>query len=97
MNRRGLLSALVLALAVSAPAFADTTPVHAGDYRNTSLYSQNNGPRTRAEVLAELEQARHDGTVERLRKETSYAQGLDLVPRPYRPTPEGNQLAGAGR
>ncbi|KVN67662.1 DUF4148 domain-containing protein [Burkholderia stagnalis] len=97
MNRRGLLSALVLALAVSAPAFADTTPVHAGDYRNMSLYSQNNGPRTRAEVLAELEQARHDGTVERLRKETSYAQGLDLVPRPYRPTPEGNQLAGAGR
>ncbi|KVD85211.1 hypothetical protein WS63_22850 [Burkholderia stagnalis] len=97
MNRRGLLSALVLALAVSAPAFADTTPVHAGDSRNTSLYSQNNGPRTRAEVLAELEQARHDGTVERLRKETSYAQGLDLVPRPYRPTPEGNQLAGAGR
>ncbi|RQS62973.1 DUF4148 domain-containing protein [Burkholderia sp. Bp8963] len=97
MKRRSLLSALALALAVSAPAFADTNTGHAGDYGNTSWYTQSNAPRTRAEVRAELEQAQHEGTVAYLRKATSYAQGLDLVPRPYRPTPEGNQLAGAGR
>ncbi|KVD80281.1 DUF4148 domain-containing protein [Burkholderia ubonensis] len=97
MKRRGLLSTLALALVVSAPAFADTDTGHAGDYGNTSLHAQSNGPRTRAEVRAELEQAQRDGTVAYIRKATSYAQGLDLVPRPYRPTPEGNQLAGAGR
>lgn len=96
MNRRALLSTLALALAVSAPAFADTDTGHAGDYGNTSWYHQNS-PRTRAEVRAELEQAQHDGTVAYLRKATSYAQGLDLTPRPYRATPEGSQLAGAGR
>ncbi|OJA37169.1 hypothetical protein BGV47_18355 [Burkholderia ubonensis] len=97
MKRRGLFSTLALALVVSAPAFADTDTGHAGDYGNTSLYAQSNGPRTRAEVRAELEQSQRDGTVAYIRKATSYAQGLDLVPRPYRPTPEGNQLAGAGR
>ncbi|WP_010090077.1 DUF4148 domain-containing protein [Burkholderia ubonensis] len=97
MKRHGLLSTLALALVVSAPAFADADAGHAGDYGNTSLYAQSNGPRTRAEVRAELEQAQRDGTVAYIRKATSYAQGLDLVPRPYRPTPEGNQLAGAGR
>ncbi|KWF09757.1 DUF4148 domain-containing protein [Burkholderia ubonensis] len=97
MKRRSLLSTLALALVVSAPAFADTDTGHAGGYGNTSLYAQSNGPRTRAEVRAELEQAQRDGTVAYIRKATSYAQGLDLVPRPYRPTPEGNQLAGAGR
>ncbi|MFP3747818.1 DUF4148 domain-containing protein, partial [Achromobacter sp. SIMBA_011] len=55
MNRRHLLSALALALAVSAPAFADTNTRQAGDYGNTSSYTQhNNGPRTRAEVSAEV-------------------------------------------
>ncbi|WP_431824147.1 DUF4148 domain-containing protein [Burkholderia sp. F1] len=97
MKRRGLLSALALALVVSAPAFADADTGHAGDYGNTSWYAQANGPRTRADVRAELEQAQRDGTVAYIRKATSYAQGLDLVPRPYRATPEGNQLAGAGR
>ncbi|AIO36411.1 DUF4148 domain-containing protein [Burkholderia pseudomultivorans] len=97
MNRRNLLSAVALALAVSAPAFADTSAPHAGDYGNTSWYSQHNGPRTRAEVNAEVEQARRDGTLAYLRKATSYPQGLELAQGPYRPTPEGNQLAGAGR
>lgn len=95
MNRRHLLSALALAVTVSAPAFADTGIGHAGDYGNTSWYGHST--RTRAEVRAELEQARNEGTVAYLRKATSYAQGPDSAPAPYRPTPEGNQLAGAGR
>ncbi|MBN3506269.1 DUF4148 domain-containing protein [Burkholderia cenocepacia] len=97
MNRRHLLSALALALAVSAPAFADSSTPHAGDYGNTSWYSQHNGPRTRAEVSAEVVQARKDGTLAYLRKATSYPQGLELAQSPYRSTPEGNQLAGGGR
>lgn len=98
MNRRHLLSAVALALAVSAPAFADTNTPHAGDYGNTSWYSQhNNGPRTRAEVSAEVVQARRDGTLAWLRKANSYPQGLEVAQGPYRPTPEGNQLAGGGR
>lgn len=84
MNRRHLLSAFAVALAISAPAFADSGTPH-------------NGPRTRAEVRAEVEQARRDGTLAYLRKATSYPQGLELAQAPYRPTPEGNQLAGAGR
>ena len=98
MNRRHLLSAIALALAVSAPAFADTSAPHAGDYGNTSWYSQhNNGPRTRAEVSAEVVQARRDGTLTWLRKANSYPQGLEVAQGPYRPTQEGNQLAGGGR
>ncbi|KVL30953.1 hypothetical protein WT97_17035 [Burkholderia sp. MSMB1459WGS] len=97
MNRRHLLSALALTLAVSAPAFADSDTSHAGDSGNTSWSAQHNGPRTRAEVSAEVEQARKDGTLAYLRKATSYPQGLELAQGPYRPTPEGNQLAGAGR
>ncbi|EEE05603.1 MULTISPECIES: DUF4148 domain-containing protein [Burkholderia] len=97
MNRRHLLSAVAVALAVSAPAFADTDAPHVGDYGNTSSYTQHNGPRTRAEVRAEVEQARRDGTLAYLRKATSYPQGIELAQGPYRPTPEGNQLAGAGR
>ena len=98
MNSRHLLSAVALALAVSAPAFADTNPPHAGDYGNTSWYSQhNNGPRTRAEVSAEVVQARNDGTLAYLRKATSYPQGLELAQGPYRSMPESNQLAGGGR
>lgn len=84
MNRRHLLSAFAVALAISAPAFADSGTPHSG-------------PRTRAEVRAEVEQARRDGTLAYLRKATSYPQGLELAQAPYRPTPEGNQLAGAGR
>jgi hypothetical protein len=95
MNRRGLLSALALTLAVAAPAFADTGTGHAGDYGNTSWYGHS--VKTRAEVRAEVEQAQRDGTLAYLRKSTSYAQGLDVMPRPYRSTPEGNQLTGAGR
>ncbi|MGS0894749.1 DUF4148 domain-containing protein [Burkholderia stagnalis] len=97
MNHRHLLSAVALALAVSAPAFADSGAPHAGDYGNTSWYSRHDGPRTRAEVSAEVEQARRDGTLAYLRKANSYPQGLELAQGPYRPTPEGNQLAGAGR
>ncbi|RKU00493.1 DUF4148 domain-containing protein [Burkholderia sp. Nafp2/4-1b] len=98
MNRRHLLSAVALALAVSAPSFADTDAPHAGDYGNTSSYSQhNNGPRTRAEVNAEVEQARKDGTLAYLRKATSYPQGLELAQGPYRSMPESNQLAGGAR
>ncbi|RAC50897.1 DUF4148 domain-containing protein, partial [Burkholderia multivorans] len=48
MNRRHLLSAVAVALAVSVPAFADTDTPHVGDYGNTSSYTQHNGPRTRA-------------------------------------------------
>ncbi|KVE03989.1 MULTISPECIES: DUF4148 domain-containing protein [Burkholderia] len=97
MNRRHLLSALALTLAVSAPAFADSGTPHAGDYGNTSWYSQHNGPRTRAEVSAEVVQARKDGTLAYLRKATSYPQGLELAQGAYRPMPESNQLAGGGR
>ncbi|HKT65549.1 DUF4148 domain-containing protein [Burkholderia sp. 22313] len=98
MNHRHLLSAVALALAVSAPAFADTNTPHAGDYGNTAWYTQHdNGPRTRAEVNAEVVQARRDGTLAWLRKANSYPQGLELAQGPYRPTPEGNQLAGGGR
>ncbi|WP_338640548.1 DUF4148 domain-containing protein [Burkholderia pyrrocinia] len=97
MNRRHLFSALALALAVSAPAFADSGTPHAGDYGNTSGYSQHYGPRTRAEVSAEVEQARRDGTLAYLRKATSYPQGLELAQGPYRPMQESNQLAGGGR
>ncbi|KFL53022.1 DUF4148 domain-containing protein [Burkholderia pyrrocinia] len=97
MNRRTLLSAVTLALAVSAPAFADSGTPHAGDYSNTSWYTQHNGPRTRAEVSAEVEQARRDGTLAYLRKATSYPQGLELAQGPYRSMPESNQLAGGGR
>ena len=98
MNRRHLLSAVALALAVSAPAFADTNTPHAGDYGNTSWYAQHdNGPRTRADVSAEVVQARRDGTLAWLRKANSYPQGLEVAQGPYRPTPEGNQLAGGGR
>lgn len=97
MNRRHLLSALALTLAVSAPAFADSGTSHAGDYGNTSWYSQHNGPRTRAEVSAEVEQARKDGTLAYLRKANSYPQGLELAQGPYRSLPESNQLAGGGR
>ncbi|ACB67681.1 conserved hypothetical protein [Burkholderia ambifaria MC40-6] len=98
MNRRHLLSALALALAVSAPAFADTNPPQAGDYGNASSYTQhNNGPRTRAEVSAEVAQARRDGTLAWLRKANSYPQGLELAQGPYRSMPESNQLAGGGR
>ncbi|RQZ19344.1 DUF4148 domain-containing protein [Burkholderia sp. Bp9031] len=98
MNRRHLLSAVALALAVSAPAFADTNAPHAGEYGNTSWYTQHsNGPRTRAEVRAEVEQARRDGTLAWLRKANSYPQGLELAQGPYRSMPESNQLAGGGR
>ena len=98
MNRRHLLSAVAVALAVSAPAFADTTTPHAGDYGNTSWYSQHgNDPRTRAEVSAEVVQARRDGTLAWLRKANSYPQGLELAQGPYRSMPESNQLAGGGR
>jgi hypothetical protein len=97
MNRRHLLSALTLALAVSAPAFADSSTPHAGDYGNTSWYSQHYGPRTRADVSAEVEQARRDGTLAYLRKANSYPQGLELAQGPYRPMQESNQLAGGGR
>ncbi|MBY8610327.1 DUF4148 domain-containing protein [Burkholderia arboris] len=97
MNRRHLLSALALTLAVSAPAFADSGMPHAGDYGNTSWYSQHYGPRTRAEVSAEVEQARKDGTLAYLRKVNSYPQGLEVAQGPYRPMQESNQLAGGGR
>jgi len=98
MNHRHFISVVALTLAVSAPAFADTNTRHAGDYGNTSWYSQhNNGPRTRAEVSAEVVQARRDGTLARLRKANSYPQGLELAQGPYRPLPEGNQLGGGGR
>ncbi|AWV02549.1 DUF4148 domain-containing protein [Burkholderia sp. JP2-270] len=97
MNRRTLLSAVTLALAVSAPAFADSGTPHADDYGNTSRYSQHYGPRTRAEVSAEVEQARRDGTLAYLRKANSYPQGLELAQGPYRSMPESNQLAGGGR
>lgn len=97
MNRRSLLSALAITLAVSAPAFADSGTPHAGDYGNTSWYSQHYGARTRAEVNAEVEQARKDGTLAYLRKANSYPQGLELAQGPYRPMQENNQLAGGGR
>ena len=47
MNRRHLLSALALTLAVSAPAFADSGTPHAGDYGNTSS-TRNTTARARA-------------------------------------------------
>lgn len=53
--------------------------------------------RTRAEVSAEVEQARKDGTLAYLRKANSYPQGLELAQGPYRSMPESNQLAGGGR
>ncbi|WP_338340289.1 DUF4148 domain-containing protein [Burkholderia vietnamiensis] len=97
MNRRHLLSAIALALAVSAPAFADTNAPQTANYAGASYTQPSNGPRTRAEVNAEVEQARRDGTLAYLRKVNSYPQGVELAQGPYRPTPEGNQLAGAGR
>ncbi|SMG00648.1 DUF4148 domain-containing protein [Burkholderia singularis] len=100
MKRSRLLAIATVALAVTAPAFAtDTVTAHAGDYVNAARYNQ--GPRTRADVRAELEQAQRDGTLAALRKSMSYAPpgapGVELAQRAYRPDPNANQLAGAGR
>ncbi|AJY38415.1 DUF4148 domain-containing protein [Burkholderia humptydooensis] len=96
MKRSSLLAA-AFALAVAAPTFADGGIGPAGSYGDTSWHGH--GIRTRAEVRAELEQAQRDGTLAALRKSMSYAPpGAELVAqRPYRPDPDANQLAGAGR
>ncbi len=97
MKRSSLLAFAAIALAVAAPAFADGGIGPAGGYGDASGHSH--GARTRAEVRAELEQAQRDGTLAALRKSMSYAPpGAELgAPRPYRPDPDTNQLAGAGR
>ncbi|ABA52620.1 putative exported protein [Burkholderia pseudomallei 1710b] len=97
MKRSSLLAFAAIALAVAAPAFADGGIGPAGGYGDAS--GHGHGARTRAEVRAELEQAQRDGTLAALRKSMSYAPpGAELgAPRPYRPDPDTNQLAGAGR
>lgn len=97
MKRSSLLAFAAIALAVAAPAFADGGIGPAGGYGDAS--GHGHGARTRAEVRAELEQAQRDGTLAALRKSMSYAPpGAKLgAPRPYRPDPDTNQLAGAGR
>ncbi|AOK32376.1 hypothetical protein WS67_04240 [Burkholderia singularis] len=100
MKRSSLLAIAAVALAATAPAFAtDNATGHAGDYVNASRYES--GPRTRADVQAELERAQRDGTLAALRKSMSYAPpgapGVELAQRAYRPDPNANQLAGAGR
>ncbi|AOJ72313.1 MULTISPECIES: DUF4148 domain-containing protein [Burkholderia] len=97
MKRSSLLAVAAFALAVAAPAFADGGISPAGSDGDASWHSHS--PRTRAEVRADLEQAQRDGTLAALRKSMSYAPpGAELVAqRAYRPDPDANQLAGAGR
>ncbi|RBL65358.1 DUF4148 domain-containing protein [Pseudomonas sp. MWU13-2625] len=97
MNRRHLLAAIALTLAVSAPAFADSGTPHPGDYGNTSWYSQHHGPRPRPEVSAQVQQARKHGTPAHLRQAHSYSPRLELAPGAYRSMPPHNPLAGGGR
>ncbi|AOJ03961.1 hypothetical protein WS70_18830 [Burkholderia mayonis] len=97
MKRSSLLALAAVALTIAAPAFADGGIGPAGGYGDASWHG--NSTRTRADVRAELEQAQRDGTLAALRKSMSYAPpGAELVAqRPYRPDPDANQLAGAGR
>ncbi|WP_323120509.1 DUF4148 domain-containing protein [Burkholderia alba] len=95
MKRSSLLVAVTLALSISAPAFAEGGIGHAGTYGDTSWYGKST--RTRAEVRAELDHAQQDGTLAAMRKTTSYPQGVEVAQRAYRPDPDANQLAGAGR
>jgi hypothetical protein len=69
MNRARLLTAVALAVAVSAPALAATDGA-------TSSHAY---AKTRAEVRAELMQAQHDGSLAHMNA-TSYTQGIDLMP-----------------
>ncbi|AOJ83047.1 hypothetical protein WS86_20235 [Burkholderia savannae] len=97
MKRSSLLAVAAFALAVAAPAFADGGIGPAGSDGDASWHGHS--PRTRAEVRADLEQAQRNGTLAALRKSMSYAPlGAELVAqRAYRPDPDANQLAGAGR
>jgi hypothetical protein len=95
MKRSSLFAAVALALTVSAPAFAEGGIGLTGAYGDNAWHGKST--RSRAEVRAELEQAQQDGSLDALRKTTSYPQGVELARRAYRPDPDANQLAGAGR